>query len=128
MTIRRKVLISCFFAGSTTVLLSLGACTSVNLEDAFPVSAMPPPPVPSATTPQPVFSSPGEYPNLNITPEPSGPQLTDEQSRSATDELRAKRAGLAAGAGQGSAAGSADDLRRIAGSHAQETLRAIEGE
>src|SRR5690606_10323843 len=106
MTIWRNALISCFLAGSATVLLSLGACTTLSLEDAFPAAVQTsPPPEPQ------VFSSPGDYPNLNITPQPSGPQLTNEESRAAVDDLREKRARQATGGGQAVSPASADELR-----------------
>ena len=123
MTIWRKAYISCFLAGSATTLLSLGACTTVSLEDAFPAAVQ----TPSVPGPQ-VFSPPSEYPNLNITPQPSGPQLTNEESRAAVDDLREKRARQASAGGQGASFADADELRRLANSHAEETLRAIEGE
>lgn len=132
MAMRRKVRISCLAAGFAAVLLSGAACTTVNLEDAFPASSSPQPKPAGEPrgepTGEPAFSAPGEYPNLNVIPTPAGPQLTEQESRSTADELRARRAAQAAGDGAAATTTtSADELRRLATSHAQETLRAIEG-
>lgn len=123
MTIWREAFISCFVAGSATVLSFLAGCTTVSLEDAFPAAVQAPPK--QDTTP---VLRPGEYPNLNVAPQPSGSQLTNDESRAAVEELRQKRARQAAGGGQGTSLDGADELRRLANSHAEETLRAIEGE
>ena len=110
-----------------TVAMPLAACTTANLQDAMPVSAQAQPAAVGSVPPQSsAYTGPDGYPDLNVPMRAAAPQITDEDFATTSAALRARRDGLAAGgAGPGT---SADDLRRIAGSHADETIRAIEGQ
>jgi hypothetical protein len=126
MTMRQAVaflgaIVSVSVAGSL-----LGGCTTVNLADAMPtpIVASSPQEVAVQNAPQSVRTD--LYPDTVMRPA-AAPQITEADRLSATADLRERRDRLAGGSTVGHAR-SADDLRRIAGSHAEETLRAIEGE
>lgn len=92
-------------------------CTTASLEDAMPQAAAPQPPI----------VQPGQYPNLNVTPQPAATQLTESEKLALTSELRARRTAQAA-EGQGSSATSnSAELRRLGATHAQDALKVIEG-
>ena len=120
------------FLISRTVVIGLAAsaaaCTTVNLEDAMPRTTVAQEPAPQMTPdPAPVaVRTSDEYPDTLMRPA-AAEQITQEQKDATTSELRARRARLAGGATAAGQAASAADLRRIAGSHAENALRAIEG-
>jgi len=112
-------------ASGMVMALSLAACTTVSLQDAMPVSAEVQPAPVDAPAPDPAYTGPDGYPDLNVPMEAAAPQISDEDFEATSAELRARRDGLAARSAGPRA--SADDLRRPAGSHGAETLKAIEG-
>lgn len=122
MTMRRQV---AFLAASGVVSMAamgLIACTTVNLEDAMPAAAG------TQTAAAQAPSSQDVYPDLNMPVAGAAPQLSDADAAATAADLRARRdrqAGLATAAG---AQASAAELRGLANSHGEETLRIIEGE
>lgn len=105
----------------------------MNLADAMPSPAATSAPQPAvvATAPEPVAAPtmvrPDLYPDTIMRPA-AAEQISEADRVAATADLRARRDRVAGGGSAAAHAGSAADLRRIAGSHADETLRAIEGE
>ena len=100
-------------------LLPAGGCTTATIEDAVPAAALETPAGEAA------FSTPGDYPNLNVNPAPAATQLTDEERRQEADALRARRQQLA-GQGGGSVRDSSAELRRLGERHASDALKEIE--
>lgn len=108
-------------ASGMAMALALAACTTANLQDAMPAAAQA-----GAAAPQSPYTGPDGYPDLNVPMQAAAPQITDEDFQATSAALRARRDGLG---GRGAAPGtSAEELRRIAGSHGDETIRAIEGQ
>ncbi|HEV7254554.1 MAG TPA: hypothetical protein VGN97_15845 [Mesorhizobium sp.] len=71
----------------------------------------------------------GTYPNLNITPPVAAPQLSAQDQAAQRAELNGARARQAAAApGGGASAAEQERLRRLAQTHEQNTLSAIEGQ
>lgn len=125
----------------------LSGCASTNIEDAFP--AAPAPQAQTATAPLPaagpatqsavVASAPaqpargakdtGTYPNLNIRPQAANQQISDEEKAAQIGSLTAAQQDHAAKLAS-SAKGSTDPalLRKLAKTHADETLKTIEAE
>src|SRR5690606_842724 len=132
MTMRQAVaflgaIVSVSVAGSL-----LGGCTTVNLADAMPtttVASSAQDPAVENAAPQPVQTTTDAdlHPDTSMRPA-AAPQIREADRVSATAALRARRESLARGGSAAAHARSAEDLRRIGGSHADETLRAIEGE
>lgn len=117
--------------GALAVLATLAACATATIEDAVPVSAAPGPPAVEETATadgQPVFSAPGEYPNLNVSPQPAAAQLTEAEREAGTADLRARREQLAADTAATGVQDRAEELRRLAQSHADDALKEIEGQ
>jgi len=83
--------------------------------------------VPQAAAPQPAIVQPGQYPNLNIAPQPAATQLTEVEKQALTSELRARRTAQAAEAPGASATSNSAALRRLGATHAQDALKVIEG-
>lgn len=111
----------------------LAGCTTVNLADAMPSSAATsaPQPVVATSAPEPSAAPSAVhndlYPDTIMRPA-AAEQISEADRVAATADLRARRDRVAGGGSAAAHARSAADLRRIAGSHADETLRAIEGE
>ncbi|MEO3387549.1 hypothetical protein [Mesorhizobium sp. CAU 1741] len=107
--------------------LPLAACTTASLQDAMPATAEArSSPAEGVAPPSSAYTGPDGYPDLNVPMQAAAPQITDEDFAATSAALRARRDGLAARAsGPGM---SAADLRRIAGSHGERTLDAIEGQ
>lgn len=127
--------VAAIFAGS--------GCGTATIEDAVPVSAT------ASTVVQPeatgaseadvgpgraiaadepaTFERPGDYPNLNVIPKPAAEHITAEEKAAEAAQLRAKR-DRQLSQGRGSGSSDAERLRRLANSHAEETLKAIEAE
>ncbi|MCO5148237.1 MAG: hypothetical protein M9895_18960 [Aquamicrobium sp.] len=109
--------------------LFLAGCATATIEDAVPSGALAgtndaATPA-SAREPAPAADP---YHNLNEPRAAAAPQITPDEKASETADLRAKREALArqtrgAGTGNGSA-----ELRRIAATHGEETLKEIGGE
>lgn len=68
----------------------------------------------------------GTYPNLNIKPQTAAAQLTPEQAAASKAELAATRDGARTASGADANAASTNELRNLARSHGDETLRIIE--
>ncbi|GHC78836.1 hypothetical protein [Limoniibacter endophyticus] len=68
----------------------------------------------------------GTYPNLNIKPQTAAPQLTPEQVAASKAELAATRDGARAAAGADASPASTEELRSLARSHGDETLKVIQ--
>ncbi len=83
--------------------------------------------MPQAAAPQPAIVQPGQYPNLNVTPQPAATQLTESERQALTSELRARRTAQAAEAEGSSAPSNSAALRRLAETHARDALKVIEG-
>lgn len=99
--------------------LTLPACTTVNLEDAMQGGAV------QKQDVQPSLTGPDQYPDLNVPLVPAAPQLTDADTQATSADLRARREQLSGSEAQTSA--DIEELRQIADSHGEETLRIIEG-
>ena len=118
--------------------LFLAGCATATIEDAVPAGALPQAAAAGAvevaaraaqTAPaEERAPTAGTYPNLNVAPAAAAPQITPQQSASETAGLRAKRAQLAQETGGAEAAGDAQELRRLASTHADKVLKEIEGE
>ena len=122
----------CVAAIACVVLAGLvpAGCATATMEDAVPASALEEAP-PAADAPAPPAApeqGAGTYPNLNVTPAVAAPQISAEQKAAETAGLRARREQLAAQAGQRGVSDDAEALRRLAGSHGEETLKEIEGD
>ena len=102
-------------------LVSVGGCASATIEDAVPATAMQPPA-------QAAFSTPGEYPNLNVKPTPAAAQFTDEELKAQTEALRATREQQAQEADGRRAADRSVELRKLGQSHADAALEEIESQ
>ena len=105
-------------------LLPLAACGTATIEDAVPVAAS----EASAPQPAPPFSTPGDYPNLNVIPKPAASQITADEKAADTTLLRSIRERQQAQGRAGKTGSAAAELRRIGRSHASDALRQIEGE
>lgn len=111
--------------GALPAVLLLAACTTSNIEDIAPTSLAPTPaaaplPEPRALDARDRVDVPAlqeDYPDLNTPPQAAAPQFTDAQRRAEADALAARRDGLGAGSRQG---GGAADLRRLAREHARD--------
>lgn len=120
MTMRCAALLFCAF---------LAGCATATIEDAVPSGALAG--TDGAATPasSPERAPAGDpYPNLNEPRNAAAPQITPDEKASDTADLRAKREALARqtrGAGTG---GGSAELRRIAATHGDETLKEIGGE
>lgn len=120
MTMRCAALLFCAF---------LAGCATATIEDAVPSGALAG--TNGAATPasSPERAPAGDpYPNLNEPRNAAAPQITPDEKASDTADLRAKREALARqtrGAGTG---GGSAELRRIAATHGDETLKEIGGE
>ncbi|MEO3998998.1 hypothetical protein [Mesorhizobium sp. CAU 1732] len=82
---------------------------------------------PNAGAQQAVFATPGEYPNLNVPPQPAREQISDAKKAADTAELRARRAQAGASAAT-RVPDTSSELRRIAQSHGNAALAEIENE
>ena len=109
--------------------LFLAGCATATIEDAVPSGALAGAgdAATPASAPEPAPAA-DPYPNLNEPRAAAAPQITPDEKASETADLRAKREALArqtrgAGTGNGSA-----ELRRIAATHGEETLKEIGGE
>jgi len=110
---------------SLAVLCALAACSTTNLEDLAPgpsVTAVSSAPAAGEAA---SLSRPGDYPNLNVVPRPATAQFTDEEREAEAAALRARREQLAGG---GVVADRRDDLRRLARTHGDKAIEAIEAE
>ncbi|MHB2265194.1 hypothetical protein [Aliihoeflea sp. PC F10.4] len=67
----------------------------------------------------------GVYPNLNVPMTPATAQLTPEERAETAADLRGRRQ---TGGSPAPGSSSADDLRRIGSTHAQDAIRRIESE
>lgn len=115
--------------------LFLAGCATATIEDAVPAGALPQAAaaggVEAAAQTAPAEErapTAGTYPNLNVAPAAAAPQITQQQRASETAGLRAKRAQLAQETGGAKATGDAQELRRLASTHADKVLKEIEGE
>lgn len=131
MTMRRIAGLFMLRVAPFFLAAALAGCSTTNLEDVMPVAALQPEQDAVAETAaaqdQPVFSQPGTYPNLNVVPTPAASQITSQQRRETTSELRARRAEVAS-QGDGGARDRSAELRRLARTHAEDVLAEIEGE
>lgn len=118
----------CLAALAGVVLAGLlpAGCATATIEDAVPSGALEQAP-PGAAASAPAATA-GTYPDLNATPAAAAPQISEQEKAAETAELRARREQLARQAQQRGVSDDADELRRLAGSHADETLRQIEGD
>lgn len=132
MTMRHNALLA------ASLLLPAGGCATATIEDAVPTAALENPAAEAvadsaagAQRENPAggaaFSTPGDYPNLNVVPPSAAAQITDAERRQEADALRARREQLA-GTRAGGVRDGSGELRRLARSHAQETLKEIEGQ
>lgn len=99
----------------------LAGCATATIEDAVPAGAL-------AQTQSGPAAPASAYPDLNVEPAVAAPQISPQEKAQQTTALRARREQLAR---EGSQKGVSDDgeaLRRLAGSHADEVLKEIEGE
>jgi hypothetical protein len=97
-------------------------CATATIEDAVPAGALQQP------AQERVFSEPGQYPNLNVNPQPAAPQLTDAEIRAQTAALRARREQQADEARDRDVTDRSSELRRLASRHARDALAEIEGQ
>lgn len=137
--------------------LSLSACASTSIDDAFPMA----PAAPTATAPVPMpapatattaaaaaapVAAPvaaagtetplaggakdtGTYPNLNIPPQAANQQISDEEKTAEVEALTAAQKDHAAKAAKSdNGAADAVRLRKLAKTHATDALKAIEGQ
>lgn len=143
------------FVAAVTALLAISACATASIDDAVPVAATTttqpaatPAGDPAAVaTGQPAaaelavteplaLESPaasssgprdtGRYPNLNVTPPAAASILTPEETAAKTAEITAARDALAAKGGTAPVDEQAR-LRKLAETHAGDTLKQIEG-
>jgi uncharacterized lipoprotein len=109
-------------------LVGVAGCGSTNvIENAVPEAALraaEPPPL-AAVNPA-AANLPNVYPNLNIPQQPANTQISPPEGRSLASDLRARRSANEAASRSATPPNSAE-LRRIGERHAQDTLRAIEG-
>lgn len=116
------------------VSLAPGCATSTT-EDAAPTAAATPaiaPAEPAPTVVSEVQLSSGEpkntgtFPNLNIPPQSAAEQISAQQKAARLSELQAARTGQKAPPGAAGTSASNARLKKLASSHATETLDAIE--
>lgn len=125
-------------AGTMAAILLLSACATATIEDAVPVSATALPSAdetatsatatPEASATAASLSRPGDYPNLNVVPQPAMTQITEDKRDADTTMLRSIREQQQAAARARRSTGSAAELRRLARSHAKDALKEIEGQ
>jgi hypothetical protein len=135
-------------AAAFAALLVASGCGTATIEDAVPVSTTAP--TAGAATPAPTtasgdastvaaaapvqpaapFARPGDFPNLNVVPQPAATQITSEEKEADFTLLQAIRAQQEAQsrAASGDKKTTAAELRRIGRSHASDALKEIEGE
>ncbi|MEI5680274.1 MULTISPECIES: hypothetical protein [unclassified Mesorhizobium] len=106
-------------AGIVLAALQLSACTSI--EEGVPVSTAKPSGLSSGQA-----SDTGTFPNLNIPPKAANQQFTPDQKTAKFSELKSAQ-GSQAAAGTGSVPNDQPRLKKIAATHAAETLAEIEG-
>lgn len=95
--------------------LALGGCGSANtIDNAVPVSQG--------------ARDTGSYPNLNIKPEAAAQQFSDTEKATKLSELQADKARAAASPGVTTQAANSAELGKLAATHADDTLKQIEGE
>ncbi len=140
------------FCGAVLALValqSLAGCATATIEDAVPVASSDAAPVPGQR-PETVVAEnaaqpregdvpelagntrkgndTGTFPNLNVAPSVANDQLTDEEKKTKLAELNAARQSQAAGSkSTGTTTGKAQ-LRKLATTHAKQTLKEIEGD
>ncbi|MBX3577843.1 MAG: hypothetical protein KF723_11580 [Rhizobiaceae bacterium] len=133
-------------AGAAAILALLAGCNTSSVSDFAPASATTSAvATPAAsTTPleAPVMGGPlnadlakrnassgpansGSYPNLNIAPGAAAPQLTEAEATAKKAALKAEQAAVAAAA-PAAPADEATRLKKLAASHAKDTLKEIE--
>lgn len=110
----RQVAVVCFAAAA---FLQLPACSSV------PDLASAPPSGLSSGQP----TDTGTFPNLNIPPQSAAAQITPEEKAAKFSELQAAQAAQSSPPG-GRATANQSRLKKIAATHAAETLAEIEGQ
>lgn len=110
-------------------ILSSSSCATATIEDAVPAGAMQPVPAQDASR-QANQDSKGpdtdEFPNLNEVKIGETAQLTDAERDADLEKLREAKNSQRSGALSGTSRSA--ELNRLADSHAEETLRIIEGE
>lgn len=128
-------------AGISAVAIALSGCASATIEDAVPTAStlqgQPPAQTAGQDAAAPVTSAEaassggpkdtGSYPNLNVKPQAANQQITPQQSTSEIQALQAAQTGQAA-TGAGGETSDPEMLRKLATTHADDTLKAIEGQ
>ena len=112
---------SVFFSGAGfccaamgVALLALGGCGSANtIDSAVPVSQG--------------ARDTGSYPNLNIKPQVAAQQFTDAEKTAKLNELQAERTQAETSPGATTEAADNAELGKLAATHADDTLKQIEG-
>ncbi len=95
-------------------LLALGGCGSANtIDSAVPVSQG--------------ARDTGSYPNLNIKPQVAAQQFTDAEKTAKLNELQAERTQAETSPGATTEAADNAELGKLAATHANDTLKQIEG-
>ncbi len=121
---------------AAALLLSAGGCTTSNLSDIAPTAAVTPTPRPADGQPAEEAATPekpadgagptdtGTFPNLNTKPDAATGQFAKTEADAKIAELKAAKAGQ--GTKNGASAAEIARLKKLAKSHAAETLDEIE--
>ena len=129
---------------AAVAVLMVSACATASIDDAVPVAAnTAAQPAASTAAAQPPTAEPlalesptassggpvdtGTFPNLNVTPPAAATILTPEETAAKTAEITAARNALTAKGGT-APTDEQERLRKLAASHAGDTLKQIEGE
>lgn len=106
------------------VVALLGGCASSTMEDAAPTAVAP---ALSETAMAGGAKDTGTFPNLNIPPQVANQQITPEVKAERIAELNAAQQRQGARGSGGGATQNPVILKKIADTHGDETLKAIEG-
>ena len=102
----------------------LSGCGSTTVEQAVPTASTAP--VSGISTGEPKDT--GTFPNLNVAPQAATTQISPEEKQAHIEELRATQQGLAATTASAKPTTNPALLRKLAATHADDALKAIESE
>lgn len=102
------------FGVLAAAILALGGCASSTTDSAVPTARGP--------------ANTGQFPNLNIPAQVAAPQFTPEQRDASLAGLQAAKQRQSGGPEAGDKPADPQRLKKLAQSHASETLKEIEGQ
>jgi hypothetical protein len=123
-------------AGLALLSAGLSGCASTTVDQAKPMASTALPAGAAATTDAAALAATstgqpkdtGSFPNLNVAPQAGAPQISPEDKQAHVNELRAAQQGLAATTASNTAPADQARLRKLAATHADDALKAIENE